>query len=128
MNTVATKEDSAEQPAEQWRISPSRDQMEVPKGEQTHTRRMPLPFTIDAWIMGRSYERLQYLGHGYSKVCYSLTETLVLKLRSEDDQEPRLFRQLEATGVYPKVHAASTCEWEGKNMARVDRRASQNAG
>ena len=37
----------------------------------------------------------------------------MLKLRNEDDQEPRLFRQLEATGVYPKVHAASTCECHG---------------
>ena len=63
--------------------------------------------------MGRSYERLQYLGHGQSKVCFWLTEKLLLKLRNEDDREPRPFRQLEATGVYPKVYAASTCECDG---------------
>ena len=63
---------------------------------------MPLPFTINAWIMGKYYERRQYLGHGKSKVCYWLTETLVLKLRDESDQEPHLFRELQATGVYPR--------------------------
>ena len=54
---------------------------------------MPLPFTIDARIMGQYYERLQYLGHGQSKVCYWLTEKLVLKLRNEWDQEPNLFQE-----------------------------------
>ena len=111
MNSAATTEHSAEQPAEQWTISASRDQVEVPKNKQTHTRPMPLPFTIDAWIMGTYYERRQYLGHGQSKVCYLLTERLVLKLREQKDQEPDLFRELQATGVYPKVHASAQCQF-----------------
>ena len=108
---------SAEQPAvirrsaAEWTISASLHQVEVPKNKQTHTRPMPLPFTIDAWIMGEYYERLQYLGHGYSKVCYWLTERLVLKLRDQRDQEPDLFRKLQATGVYPKVQASAPCQF-----------------
>ena len=97
--------------AGKWTISASPDQVEVPKHKQTHTRRMPLPFTIDAWIMGKYYERRQYLGHGYSKVCYQLTETLVLKLCDQKDQEPDLFQELEATGVYPKVYASAQCKF-----------------
>ena len=97
MNSAATTEHSAEQPAEQWTISASRDQVEVPKKKQTHTRRMPLPFTIDAWILGEYYERRQYVGHGKSKVCHWLTQRNVLKLREEHDQEPHLFRELQAT-------------------------------
>ena len=67
MNSAASTERSAEQPAvirgsaAEWTISASLDQVEVPKNQQTHTRKMPLPFTIDAWIMGQYYERLQYL-------------------------------------------------------------------
>ncbi len=117
MNSAATTEHSAEQPAVirgsvgVWTISASLDQVEVPKHKQTHTRPVPLPFTINAWIMGKYYERRQYLGHGYSKVCYRLTETLVLKLRDQKDQEPDLFRELQATGVYPKVHASAQCQF-----------------
>ena len=85
--------------------------MEVPKDKQTHTRRLPLPFTIDAWIMGEYYRRRQYLGHGLSKVCYSLSERLVLKLCEQRDQEPDLFRELQATGVYSKVHASAQCQF-----------------
>ena len=51
---------------------------------------------------GKYYERRQYLGHGLTKVCDWLTQRLVLKLRDQRDQEPDLFRQLEATSVYPK--------------------------
>ena len=83
----------------------------MPKNKQTHLRKMPLPFTINAWIEGKYYEQLQYLGHGQSKVCYSLTDKLVLKLRDQRDQEPDLFRKLEATGVYPKVHASAQCQF-----------------
>jgi hypothetical protein len=101
---------SAQQPAGQWRISASHDQVEVPKHMQTHTRSLPLPFTIDAWILGEYYGRCQYLGHGLSKVCYCLTDTLVLKLREKEDQEPELFQELWASGVYPMVHASGRCE------------------
>ena len=108
---------SAEQPAvikgsaAKWTISASLDQVEVPKHKQTHTRPMPLPFTIDAWIMGKYYERRQYLGHGNSKVCYWLTERLVLKLCRQPDQEPDLFQELQETGVFPKVHASAQCQF-----------------
>ena len=61
--------------------------------------------------MGEYYERRQYLGHGQSKVCYWLTEGLILKLRQQKDQEPDLFRELQATGVYPKVHASAQCQF-----------------
>ena len=117
MNSAATTEHSAEQPAvssgsaAEWTISASLDQVEVPRNKQTHTRRVPLPFTIDAWIMGEYYGRRQYLGHGKSKVCYSLSERLVLKLREQRDQEPDLFRELQATGVYSKVHASAQCQF-----------------
>ena len=112
MNSATTTDRSAEQPAAQWRISASRDQVEVPKNKQTHTRDMPLPFTIDAWIEGKYYEQRQYLGHGLSKVCYCLTDTLVLKLCEEKDQEPELFQAFQATGVYPKVHASAQCHFD----------------
>ena len=111
MNSAPSAEHSAEQPAEQWEIWPSRQQVEVPKHEQTHTRTPPLPFTIDAWILGEYYYDRQYLGHGNTKVCYWLTETLVLKLRDGYDQEPDLFRDLEETGVYPKVHGSAECKF-----------------
>ena len=97
--------------AAKWTISASPDQVEVPKHEQTHTRPMPLPFTIDAWVTGKYYERRQYLGHGNSKVCYWLTERVVLKLCRQPDQEPDLFQELEETGVYPKVHASAQCQF-----------------
>ena len=106
MNSAATTEHSAEQPAvssgsaAEWTISASLDQVEVPRNKQTHTRRLPLPFTIDAWIMGEYYGRRQYLAHGKSKVSYSLSERLLRKLCEQRDQEPDLFRQLQATGVY----------------------------
>ena len=117
MNSAATTEHSAEQPAvssgsaAEWTISASFDQVEVPRNKQTHTRRLPLPFTIDAWIMGEYYGRRQYLAHGKSKVCYSLSERLVVKLREQRDQEPDLFRELQATGVYSKVHASAQCQF-----------------
>ena len=117
MNTPREQIHSAEQPvvitrrAAEWTISASPVQVEVPKNKQTHTRAMPLPFTIDAWIEGKYYEQRQYLGHGLTKVCYCLTERLVLKLRDQEDQEPDLFRQLEATSVYPKVHASAQCQF-----------------
>ena len=99
---------SAEQPAEQWSIWPSSEQVEVPKHKQTHTRPLPLQFTIDGWIRGSSCHG-QYTGHGNSKVVYRLTNGLILKLCKNRDQEPRLFEQLLALGVYPKVHASGQC-------------------
>ena len=35
----------------------------------------------------------------------------VLKLREEHGQEPHLFRELQTTGVYPKVHASAECRF-----------------
>ena len=55
---------------------------------------VPLPFRINAWSMGKYYERPQDVGHGKSKVCYGLTEGLVLTLRQQKDQ------------LHPKVHAS----------------------
>ena len=86
MNSAATTEHSAEQPAvssgsaAEWTISASFDQVEVPRNKQTHTRRVPLPFTIYAWIMREYYGRREYFAYGKSKVCYSLSETPILKL------------------------------------------------
>ena len=54
-NSSTQLSNSAEQPAEQWRIWASREQVEVPKHKLTHTRPLPLPFTIDGWIMGTFY-------------------------------------------------------------------------
>ena len=51
------------------------------------------------------------LGHGKSNVCYWLTERKVLKICEEHDQEPHLFRELQATGVCPKVHASAECKF-----------------
>ena len=116
MNSAATTEHSAEQPAvirgsaAEWTISASLDQVEVPKHKQTHTRPLPLPFTIDALVQGTYYRGRQYLGHGQSKVCYWLTDTLVLKLCEERNQEPELFQELQASGVYPVVHASGQCQ------------------
>ena len=109
MSRAASSGHSAEQPAAQWRISASRDQVEVPKHKQTHSRPLPLPFTIDAWILGEHFERGQYLGHGQSKTCYGLTDTVVLKLSEERDQEPERFQELQASGVYPMVHGSGQC-------------------
>ena len=120
MSSAASSGHSAEQPAAQWRISASRDQVEVPKHKQTHTRPLQLPFTIDAWILGEYYKRRQYLGHGKSKVCYGLTDTLVLKLCKEKDQEPELFQELQASGVYPVVHASGQCRVEDHEGPRLE--------
>ena len=96
-------------PAEHWEIWASREQVVVPQHELTHTRALPLPFTIDGRIMGRAFSSAQYAGHGQSKVVYRLTQNLVLKLRKEKDPEPNVFQALQAIGVYPKVHASSLC-------------------
>ena len=101
---------SAAQPVKQWRIWASHDQVQVPKDKQTHSRTLSLPFTIDGWIMGQYYGQVQYAGHGQSKTVYRLTDKLVLKLCTEPDQEPKLFQALQASGVYPMVHASCQCQ------------------
>ena len=60
--------------------------------------------------MGESYRQVQYAGHGQSKIVYRLTDKLVLKLCEERDQEPEVFQALQASGVYPKVHAWRQCQ------------------
>ena len=84
--------------------------MEVHQGKLTHTRRLPLPCTIDARINKKLYWQAQYVGHGASKTVYRLTDKLVLKLCKEPDQEPGLFQALHASGVYPMVHASGQCQ------------------
>ena len=100
----------AGQPAEQWTIWASAVQMEVSQHKQTHTRRLPLPFTIDGWIMGEFYCQRQYVGHGQSKIVYRLTDKLVLKMCKERDPEPEVFQELQASAVYAKVHASCQCQ------------------
>ena len=109
-NCSTQRSNSAEQPAEQWTIWASREQVKVPKDKQTHTRPLSLPCTIDGWIMGKSYRQAQYAGHGQSKTVYRLTDKLVLKLCKKTDQEPALFQALQASGVYPMVHASCQCQ------------------
>jgi len=60
--------------------------------------------------MGNRYWQLQYAGHGQSKTVYRLTDKLVLKLCAKTDQEPKLFQALQASGVYPMVHASCQCQ------------------
>ena len=93
-------------------MSASRYQVEAPKDKQTRSRPMPLPFTIDALVQGKYYSGRQYLGHGLSKVCYWHTDTIVLKLSEERNQEPELFQDLQASGMYPVVHASGQCRVE----------------
>ena len=81
----------------------------MPKDKLTHSRPLPLPVTIDAFVLGKYYSMRQYLGHGQSKVCYGLTDTLVRKLCQERKPEPELFQELQASGVYPMVHASGQC-------------------
>ena len=96
--------------AEQWTITASHVQVEVPRHELTNDRQLPLPSRIDAVINGKRYPQARYLGHGQSKVVYLLTEQRVLKLCDLDDQEPGLFGELHASGVYPMVHAKNQCQ------------------
>ena len=109
-NCTTQRSSSAAQPAEPWTIWASHEQVEVPKDKQTHTRPLSLPYTIDGWIMGNSYSQVQYAGHGRSKTVYRLTDKLVLKLCAKTDQEPTLFQALQASGVYPMVHASCQCQ------------------
>ena len=81
----------------------SPEQVEVPRHKQTHTRALPLPFTIDGVIMEKSVRQVQYAGHGQSTIVYRLSDKLVLKLCEENDQEPERFRALQASGVYQQV-------------------------
>ena len=101
---------SAAPPAVIWKIWASQEQVKVPPEKLTHIRKLPLPFTIDGRIMGQNYWQLQYAGHGQSKTVYRLTDKLVLKMCLTLDQEPELFKALEATGIYPVVHDSCQCQ------------------
>ena len=102
-NPSTQASNSAEQPAEPWRIWPSSEQVVVPVFSW-----IPLPFTIDGSI-GGSFCHGQYAGHGLRKMVYLLTNGLILKPCKEKDQEPRLFERLQALGLSPKVHASGRC-------------------
>jgi hypothetical protein len=104
------RSNSAEHAAKQWEIWASHEQVKAPKHKFTHQRPVSLPCTIDGWIMGKSYCQAQYEGHGQSKTVYRLTDKLVLKLCEKTDQEPELFQALQASGVYPMVHASCQCQ------------------
>ena len=104
------KSSSAVPPGALWTIWASHEQVNVPKEKHTHTRKLSLAFTIDGLIMGNRYGKLQYAGHGQSKTVYHLTDNLVLKLCEKPDHEPQVFKSLEATGVYPIVHASCECQ------------------
>ena len=81
--------------ADVWRICVSKVQTKVQ--QFTHTRKLDLPTTLDAYICGCTF-RAQYCGHGVYKVAY-LLEALhpneghqlhgkVLKLSKAPDPEP----------------------------------------
>ena len=80
----------------------------------THTRRLPLPTTLDVYVCGCHYRAL-YRGHGLDKVAYLLEGVdpkdghplagKVLKVCKEPDLEPNLFALHEDSGVYPRIWA-----------------------
>ena len=96
-----------------WTISTSERQFAVK--QYTHSRKLPLPTTLDCCIEG-SYFTCQYIGHGKSKVAYVM-HTLeiheysgkVLKLAASDDIEPEVIMELQSTGLYPQLYAWSCC-------------------
>ena len=111
-----------------WKISASERQIAVK--QYTHSRKLPLPTTLDCCIEG-SYFTCQYIGHGQSKVAY-LMQTIesheysgkVLKLGASDDIEPEVIRELQFSELYPQLYAWSWCveynavghpvfEWKG---------------
>ena len=114
-----------------WQIRASM----VQNAEQqwTHTRRPPLPATLDAYVCGCHFRAL-YRGHGAFKVAYLLEAVhpndghplagKVLKLCKEADPEPKLFAEHGLSGVYPRILAAApvfeldsvaqpVCQWNG---------------
>ena len=117
--------------ADAWEIRASMVQNAVQ--QLTHTRRLPLPSTLDAYVCGCHFKAL-YRGHGVFKVAY-LLEALhpndghplagkVLKLCQEADPEPKLFVDHALSGVYPRIFAAApvfeldsvaqpVCQWNG---------------
>ena len=82
--------------------------------QRTHTRRLPLPTTLDVYVCGCHYRAL-YRGHGLDKVAYLLEGVdpkdghplagKVLKVCKEPDPEPNLFALHEDSGVYPRIWA-----------------------
>ena len=92
-----------------WTISASERQIAVK--QYTHSRKLPLPTTLDCCIEG-SYFTCQYIGHGKSKVAYVM-HTLesheysgkVLKLSASDDIEPEVIKELQSSELYPQLYA-----------------------
>ena len=103
-----------------WQIRPS--MLQNAEQQRTHTRRLPLPATLDAYVCGCHFRAL-YRGHGLDKVAYllegvhpndghpsSLQHSIagkVLKLCKEADPEPKLFAEHGGSGVYPRIFAAA---------------------
>ena len=81
-----------------WQIRAS--MLQNAEQQWTHTRRLPLPATLDAYVCGCHFRAL-YRGHGIHKVAYLLEAVhpndghplagKVLKLCKGADLEPRLF-------------------------------------
>ena len=77
----------------------------------THTRRLPLPATLDAYVCGHHFRAL-YRGHGTMEVAYLLDAVhpddshplagKALKLCKNADPEPDIFANYERSGLYPR--------------------------
>ena len=96
--------------ADTWRIRASRIQNK--DVQWTHTRKLDLPTTLDAYLCGCNF-KAQYCGHGKYKTVY-LLEALnptegqqydgkVLKLSKGADPEAHVFASNAISRVYPEV-------------------------
>ena len=114
-----------------WQIRAS--MLQNAEHQWTHTRRLPLPATLDAYVCGQHFRAL-YRGHGATKVAYLLEAVhpddghpfagKALKLCKEADPEPDVCANYARSGVYPRVFATASvleldsaaqpvCEWNG---------------
>ena len=105
-----------------WCIGPSIHQ--VAAQHLTHQRCLPLAPTLDISI-GDDHFTGQYQGHGKSKIAYLLRSCRphffsgkIFKLCKETDQEPELFAELSATGLYTQIHASSPSVVEKNSVAQ----------
>ena len=98
----------AEQLAKPWGIWTAQSQKVGKAHQLTHTRPLPLPTTIVCEINGITCHAI-YLGHGQSKIVYSLPDDRVLKLCDKRNEEPDLFAKGQSVGAYPIVYASNQC-------------------